>query len=147
MNARLLIEENDLKSEMLADTSIQSILTRHGLVPGAAGHYERRGWNDNMATVYHQQYDGLTIPMAPAPEVQVVVLTYITPAWQNFSAQVILEYGSKSRKVQLETQGDDEGVMVTKLDLKLTKLKKRLKLYKPRTERGLDTIIRGLGYS
>lgn len=147
MKARAIIENEELKAELLDNPSPLSVLSRHGLEAGDHGSYDKPGWGkDNVATVNWQKYAGLVIPMTPAPEVNVTVTTWLTPQWQTNAATIELVYGSKGRKATFSYNGADDYDMVRKLDMALTKLKRRLSLYKPRTERGLDKIITTLGY-
>jgi len=147
VKARSLIENEELKAELLDNPSPLSVLSRHGLESSDHGQFDKPGWgNNNFATVHWNKYVGLVIPMTPAPDVSVVVTTWDTPKWQTNAATIELVYGSKGRKATFSYNGADDYDMVRKLDMALTKLKLRLSLYKPRTERGLDKIITTLGY-
>jgi len=151
VKARLLIEQDDdLKGELFSVASIAYVLERHGLKPKENGTYKTRaiGYASQEVDVNWSSYDGLTIPMTPAPDVSVVAQVWATPAWAKHHVRILLTYGKTERKIDADYQASDESEYqaLRKLDTTLTKLKRRLSLYKPRTERGLDKIITTLGY-
>jgi len=149
MNARALIESDDMKAELLADSSVASVLNRHGMDVVDSGTYQTRGWgDDNMADVTWKKFTGLTIPTTvEASPVVVTVTLWFTPKWFKYVARIELFYGSFARRRDVESQEEGDEAIRTRLDLKLDKLKKRLKLYRPKTDKGLDRIINALGYT